>query len=48
MLANRRAHKEHHKHLTKEDGECFGMLFVPRKYLREARATLATRKHSEA
>jgi hypothetical protein len=24
------------------------MLFVPRKYLREARATLATRKHSEA
>jgi beta-carotene 3-hydroxylase len=48
MLAIRRAHKVHHKHLTKEDGECFGMLFVPRKYLREARATLATRKHSEA
>lgn len=27
-----RAHKIHHKHLTKEDGECFGMLIVPKKY----------------
>jgi beta-carotene 3-hydroxylase len=26
----------HHKHLNKEDGECFGMLFVPFKYFREA------------
>jgi len=32
--AIRRAHKVHHKHLTKEDGECFGMLLVPMKYLR--------------
>jgi beta-carotene 3-hydroxylase len=32
--AIRRAHKVHHKHLTKEDGECFGMLVVPLKYLR--------------
>ena len=32
--AIRRAHKVHHKHLTKEDGECFGMLFVPWKYMR--------------
>ena len=30
--ALRRAHKMHHKHLDKEDGECFGMLWVPRKY----------------
>lgn len=28
----RRAHKTHHKHLGKEDGECFGMLWVPFKY----------------
>ena len=33
--AIRRAHKVHHKHLTKEDGECFGMLLVPMKFLRE-------------
>ena len=30
--AIRRAHKMHHKHITKEDGECFGMLWVPLKY----------------
>lgn len=36
LLALRRAHKAHHKHLGKEDGECFGMLFVPRKYFRSA------------
>jgi len=34
--AIRRAHKMHHKHLDKEDGECFGMLFVPLKYFIEA------------
>ncbi len=28
----RRAHKVHHKHLGKEEGECFGMLYVPKKY----------------
>ncbi len=32
--AIRRAHKVHHKHLGKENGECFGMLWVPFKYLR--------------
>ncbi len=32
--AVRRAHKIHHKHLGKEHGECFGMLFVPLKYFR--------------
>ncbi|MCG2459506.1 sterol desaturase family protein [Flavobacteriaceae bacterium F89] len=30
----RRAHKIHHKHLDKSDGECFGMLFVPFKYFK--------------
>jgi beta-carotene 3-hydroxylase len=33
----RKAHKMHHKHLGKEHGECFGMLYVPLKYFREAR-----------
>lgn len=32
--AIRKAHKVHHKHLGKEDGECFGMLLVPWKYFR--------------
>nr|WP_288934140.1 sterol desaturase family protein [uncultured Allomuricauda sp.] len=31
----RRAHKIHHKHLGKEEGECFGMLLVPFKYFRK-------------
>lgn len=30
----RRAHKIHHKHLGKGDGENFGMLIVPFKYFR--------------
>lgn len=34
--AIRKAHKVHHKHLGKEQGECFGMLIVPMKYIREA------------
>ena len=33
--AIRRAHKVHHKHIVKEDGECFGMLFVPFKYFKK-------------
>jgi beta-carotene 3-hydroxylase len=32
LKALRRAHKMHHKHLGKNDGECFGMLIVPFKY----------------
>ena len=28
----RRAHKIHHKNINKEGGECFGMLFVPKRY----------------
>lgn len=30
----RKAHKTHHKHLDKEHGECFGMLYVPPKYFK--------------
>jgi beta-carotene 3-hydroxylase len=30
----RLAHKIHHKQLGKEDGECFGMLNVPKKYFK--------------
>lgn len=35
--AIRRAHKMHHKHTTKEHGECFGMLWVPFKYFIESK-----------
>ncbi len=35
LRAIRRAHKMHHKHLGKEEGECFGMLWVPMKYFKE-------------
>jgi len=34
LLAIRRAHKQHHKHLEKEKGECFGFLYVPMKYFK--------------
>lgn len=43
VMAIRKAHKIHHKHLDKEDGECFGMLVVPKKYFIEARKALANR-----
>ena len=33
--ALRKAHKIHHKKMGKQEGECFGMLFVPFKYFRE-------------
>ncbi|MEO6304733.1 MAG: sterol desaturase family protein [Bacteroidia bacterium] len=35
--AIRKAHKIHHKHLGKEEGECFGMLWAPLKYFKEAK-----------
>jgi len=41
LKAIRRAHKMHHKHLGKHQGECFGMLWVPVKYLREAKNAAA-------
>lgn len=34
LLAIRRAHKQHHKHTVKEDGECFGFLWVPIQYFK--------------
>ena len=37
--AIRKAHKVHHKHLGKEEGECFGMLVVPWKFFKEALIT---------
>jgi len=37
LRAIRKAHKVHHKHLGKEDGECFGMLIVPWKFYKEAK-----------
>lgn len=40
LMAIRKAHKVHHKYLQKEGGECFGMLFVPPRYIREARQSL--------
>ncbi|MDA0728475.1 MAG: sterol desaturase family protein [Bacteroidetes bacterium] len=40
FMAIRKAHKVHHKHLGKEHGECFGMLYVPPRYFREAQKAL--------
>ena len=37
IIALRRAHKMHHKHLGKHDGESFGMLFIHPKYWKEAK-----------
>ncbi|WP_338407897.1 carotene hydroxylase [uncultured Flavobacterium sp.] len=34
LVALRKGHKVHHKHLGKGEGECFGMLFVPFKYFK--------------
>ncbi len=42
--ALRKAHKVHHKHLGKEEGECFGMLIVPRKYFQEARKSMQLKR----
>lgn len=41
LRALRKAHKIHHKHLGKEHGECFGMLWATKQYLEEARAAKA-------
>lgn len=42
FAAIRRAHKMHHKHIDKEDGECFGMLWVPMKYFRKLKKSAAS------
>lgn len=41
IRAIRWAHKMHHKHLDKEDGESFGMLFVAKRYWEKVRADKA-------
>ncbi len=40
LAAVRRAHRRHHIHKQKEDGECFGMLFVSKKFFDEERVRL--------
>jgi beta-carotene 3-hydroxylase len=47
LRAIRKAHKVHHKHLGKEDGECFGMLVVPFHHFREARAALQKERQAK-
>ena len=39
--AIRRAHKIHHKNIGKEQGECFGMLWVPIKYFKNSKSNNA-------
>jgi beta-carotene 3-hydroxylase len=46
LMALRKAHKIHHKHLGKEDGECFGMLWVQHKYIEEAKQTKLKRQNA--
>lgn len=41
LLGLRKAHKIHHKKLGKEEGECFGMLFVPFKYFKRPKVRRA-------
>ena len=41
------AHKMHHKHLNKEDGESFGMLFVAKKYWKKVKDENKRRAHSQ-
>jgi beta-carotene 3-hydroxylase len=36
LMAVRRAHKMHHKHLERQKGESFGFLIVPRKYFKKS------------
>ncbi len=38
VRAVKRAHAAHHKHLTAEQGECFGLLVFPLKYYRLERS----------
>jgi beta-carotene 3-hydroxylase len=46
LIALRKGHKVHHKKRSREDGECFGMLLVPLKYYREAKAYTAKLQES--
>jgi len=38
LRAISRAHKVHHKHIDRQHGECFGMLWVPMKYFRKTKS----------
>lgn len=46
VKAIRWAHKMHHKHLNKQDGESFGMLFVAKKYWNKIKRDEALQKKS--
>ena len=41
------AHKMHHKHLGKEDGESFGMLWVAKKYWEKVKQDKKRRLETE-
>lgn len=43
--AIRRAHKMHHKHLTKHEGESFGMLLINPKYYKQELALAKKQRH---
>jgi len=47
LMAIRKAHKVHHKHLGKEEGECFGMLWVPWKYFVDARKAIRSKRQAQ-
>jgi beta-carotene 3-hydroxylase len=40
------AHRMHHKHIDKHDGESFGMLFVHKKYRERVKRDMEARKES--
>jgi len=45
VKAIRWAHKMHHRHLNKKDGESFGMLFVAKKYWEKIKRDEAMKKN---
>lgn len=47
VRAIRWAHKMHHKHLDRYDGESFGMLYVARKYRQKIRQDKKIRSHQK-
>jgi beta-carotene 3-hydroxylase len=47
LLALRKAHKIHHKHLGKEHGEVFGMLIVPYRFYKESQIISAKKRQSK-
>ncbi len=47
IKAIRWAHKMHHKHLNKEDGESFGMLIVAKKYWDKVKRDEQLQQHTK-